>query len=132
LIFEVPISYLDKPLVYHKDKDYWISKFVESLSETAPSYNKEPYAIINGKVEAVKPIRVFYFSNPSDFEIVSAIKPLYEWQSSSYGSWVMENSVTIPTWTRLYDVPALLFHYYVQARFTEKKLCEYYLRWGTN
>ena len=123
-------EFYDVPIIHNKNKDAWISKFIDTLTISNKSMYQEPFSIINGKYEQVKVLRLLKFSKPFDAEITDIIDPLYQWCISSHGEWVLENSIGPPTWTRLYDVVSYLSHFYVRARFTEKKITEYYLKFS--
>ena len=56
--------------------------------------------------------------------------PIYDWQQSDAGKFVMENAVITPKWER-YQNPMTWGHTYVIiAELEAKKLTEFYLRWG--
>jgi len=123
-------DYYNKPLIHNLDKEQWISKFAQSLFEKNENDITEPYALIDNHIYKVKPVKVLQFYTPTSYEIINAINPLFKWQSSSEGIWVTENAVSNPTWSRYINIDSSKFQYIVVARFTEKKLSEYYLRWG--
>lgn len=56
--------------------------------------------------------------------------PIWKWQQTDQGKFVMENSIETPRWERKVDVRHYGWTYYIVARFEEKKLSEFYLRWG--
>ena len=57
-------------------------------------------------------------------------EPIYNWQQTDAGKFVMDNAVIVPKWER-YQNPSLWGHTYVIiAELEEKKLTEFYLRWG--
>jgi hypothetical protein len=56
--------------------------------------------------------------------------PIYQWQQTDAGKFVMENAVITPKWER-YQNPMNWGHTYVIiAELEAKKLTEFYLRWG--
>ena len=59
-----------------------------------------------------------------------AAEPLYQWQQTDAGRWVMENAVDTPEWHRQADIKSFGHRYIVTAIFETKKLTEYYLRFG--
>ncbi len=87
--------------------------------------------VLNEVVVKTKEIAVHTFMQGDvDDPDLYAAEPLYNWQKSPQGEWVMENSVEPPVWHRMAD-PANYGHkYIVTATFAEKKLTEYYLRFG--
>ena len=56
--------------------------------------------------------------------------PIWKWQQTDQGKFVMENSVQTPRWLRAVDPSTYGYKYSILAEFDEKKLVEYYLRWG--
>jgi len=58
-------------------------------------------------------------------------EPIYKWQQTDHGKWVMENAVPdSPKWNRYLD-PATYGHkYMISAVFEGSKITEYYLRFG--
>ena len=57
-------------------------------------------------------------------------QPIWEWQQTPPGKFVMENAVIKPMW-RGYPNPTTWGHTYVIiAELEAKKLTEFYLRWG--
>ena len=59
-----------------------------------------------------------------------ATEPLYEWQKSPVGQWCMENALETPIWHRHNDPTSFGHRYTISATFAEKKLTEFYLRFG--
>ena len=59
-------------------------------------------------------------------------EPIWQWQQTEMGKWVMENAVQEPLWQRMAD-PVMWGHkYIITAEFEGKKLTEYYLRFGSS
>jgi hypothetical protein len=59
-----------------------------------------------------------------------AAEPLYDWQQSDPGKFVMEHAIDKPTWHRHLDQSTYGYRYAIVAELEMKKLSEYYLRWG--
>jgi len=58
-------------------------------------------------------------------------EPIWQWQQTLQGQWVMENATQPPIWNRMAD-PVMWGHkYIITAEFEGKKLTEYYLRFGS-
>jgi hypothetical protein len=76
--------------------------------------------IVNGV--AVKYIDVlvhtFRLSDVEDPEIYAA-EPIWEWQQSPAGCWVMEHSVTQPYWTQRIDYHSYGYEFTIIARLSE-------------
>ena len=59
-----------------------------------------------------------------------AAEPLYKWQESDEGKFIMEHAIDKPTWHRYLDQSTYGYQYAIEAELEMKKLSEYYLRWG--
>ena len=61
-----------------------------------------------------------------------AAEPMWKWQQSDVGQFVMENSIEPPVWNRQLDLRSYGHTYIITAELEKKKLSEFYLRWGKN
>ncbi len=59
-----------------------------------------------------------------------AAQPLYDWEHSEQGQFVMKNSKTQPEWNRYLDHTTFGYRYAITAELEKKKLSEYLLKWG--
>ena len=59
-----------------------------------------------------------------------ASEPLYKWEKSEQGKFIMENAIDTPKWHRHIDHMNFGHRYKIVAEIEKKKLAEYYLRWG--
>lgn len=57
-----------------------------------------------------------------------AAQPLYEWEQSEQGQFIMNNAVNKPQWQRQIDHQMFGFRYVIIAELESKKLSEYLLR----
>jgi hypothetical protein len=57
-------------------------------------------------------------------------EPLWKWQQSDAGKFVMENSVTQPEWHKHQTIHDYGLQIAIVAELEKKKLSEFYLRWG--
>jgi hypothetical protein len=57
-----------------------------------------------------------------------AAQPIYEWQESEAGKFVLENAVETPIWQRQHDNVHYGWQYVIIAELEKKKLSEFYLR----
>lgn len=71
----------------------------------------------------------FIISDVDDPDLFAG-EPLWEWQNSERGQWVMERSIETPVWTRVMEPVYYRYQYVITARFDTKTLTEYYLRFG--
>lgn len=61
-----------------------------------------------------------------------AAQPLWEWQESEQGKFVMEHAIEPPIWHRHNNVMTYNLEYIIVAELESKKLSEFYLKWGKN
>ena len=57
-----------------------------------------------------------------------AAQPLWEWQESEQGKFVMEHAVETPIWHRQADLQNYGHQYIIVAELEKKKLSEFYLK----
>jgi hypothetical protein len=57
-------------------------------------------------------------------------EPIYNWQQTEAGKFVMKHAVDQPSWHRYADPIAYGFKYTIVAELEKKKLSEFYLKWG--
>jgi hypothetical protein len=57
-----------------------------------------------------------------------AAQPLWEWQQSEFGQWVMKNAADTPTWHRMADPMSYGYKYRITAKFMGPCLTEMLLR----
>jgi hypothetical protein len=58
-----------------------------------------------------------------------ASQPLYDWQQSEAGAWVMAHAVEPPFWTRQADIQSYGYRYYIVARLKEQDQTFWSLKW---
>lgn len=59
-----------------------------------------------------------------------AAEPMWKWQQSEQGKFVMENAVDQPEWHRQLDHTTYGYQYAIVAELEKNKLAEFYLKWG--
>lgn len=94
-----------------------------------PVRNK--YNVIGDRVEECREMIVYTFkmSDVDDPDLCAA-QPLYEWQQSEFGQWVMKNAADTPTWHRSADPMTYGYQYRITAKFMGPALTEMLLRKG--
>jgi len=102
----------------------------EEYSNVPSGTYKYPYQIIDDKIVEIKEITVYTF-NVGDVEDpdLYAGEPLYKWQQSEMGQWVMEHSVETPSWHRMADLVTFGHKYAIRAKLSGKDLTYFYLKW---
>lgn len=72
-------------------------------------------------------VHSFRMGDAEDPDLYAA-QPLYDWQHSDAGQFVMKNAAETPEWHRYLDHSTMGYVYSVTAILEKKKLSEYYLR----
>jgi hypothetical protein len=75
-------------------------------------------------------VHKFNVSDVDDPDIYAA-GPLFDWERSEAGQFVMKHAVDTPVWHRHMDSMWMGYKYIIVAELEAKKLSEFYLRWGT-
>lgn len=85
----------------------------------------------DGTVQEIHKVVVhrFKLSDVEDPDLYAA-QPLWEWQNSDQGKFVMANALEQPEWRRHLEHDSFSYTYVVIARLEKKKLSEFYLKWG--
>lgn len=71
----------------------------------------------------------FQMSDVDDPDLYAA-QPLWEWQQSEAGQFVMNNAVDKPEWQRNHSYLTMGYEYVIIAELEKKKLAEFYLKFG--
>lgn len=80
----------------------------------------------------VKKVNVHYFTvgDTEDPELYAA-EPIWNWQQTDAGKWVMEHAVEPPVWHRVIDQTIYGYRYCITAKLTAKDYTFWTLKWGT-
>jgi hypothetical protein len=89
------------------------------------------YNIVGDRVEESKIVEVHKFTmgDVEDPDLYAA-QPLYEWEHSDQGQWIMKNACETPTWHRIADPTSYGYKYVIHARLMGPALTEWLLRKG--
>ena len=74
-------------------------------------------------------VHTFTVGDVEDPDLYAAV-PIYQWQESDCGKYVMEHAVETPTFHQSLDYESFGYRYAITAELEAKKLSEFYLRWG--
>lgn len=89
------------------------------------------YKIIDGRVEEIRQVIVHEFTmGDVDDPDLYAAQPLWEWEQTDKGQWVMHNAYEKPVWYRLDSYDYMGYKYIIKAKFCGAKLTEYLLKYG--
>lgn len=73
-------------------------------------------------------VHEFTIADIDDPEIFAA-EPLYKWEHSPAGQWVMEHAVEVPKWHKYISPDEVNYRYKVIAQFRESDAIIYNLKW---
>jgi hypothetical protein len=103
-------------------------------SEQAERLFKAPeWKLINDQAVKFTDVKVYEF-NLGDVEDpdLYAGEPLYQWQQTEAGKWVMAHAVDIPFWHRAVNPHSFGWTYYVIARLSEQDQTYWTLKWKSH
>jgi hypothetical protein len=111
---------------------YLADKYFEHHNVYTHRPPRNKYNIIGDRVEECKEIIVHSFSmgDVEDPDLYAA-QPLYEWEKSEAGQWVMKNAADTPTWYRIADPMSYGYQYQIRAKLMGPALTEWLLRHGS-
>jgi hypothetical protein len=89
------------------------------------------YKVENDVVKEIHKIVVHKFdlSDVDDPDIYAA-GPIFDWERSDVGQFVMKHAVDKPEWHKQMDPMFMGYRYIIIAELESKKLSEFYLRFG--
>lgn len=71
----------------------------------------------------------FQLSDVDDPDLYAA-QPMWEWQNSEAGKFVIQNAVVQPEWHKNVSYLTMGYQYAIIAELEKKKLAEFYLKFG--
>jgi hypothetical protein len=94
--------------------------------------DKVRYTVEDKVVKEIHKVVVHKF-DISDFEDpdIYAAGPLFDWERSEAGQFVMKHAVDTPVWHKHMDPMFMGYRFIIVAELESKRLSEFYLRWGT-
>jgi hypothetical protein len=89
------------------------------------------YMIIEDRVEEVREVMVHEFTmgDVEDPDLYAA-EPLWKWQQSEEGTWIMEHAAETPCWYRIPDTMQYGYRYEIRAKLSGARLTEWLLKYG--
>lgn len=86
--------------------------------------------IINGIPKKIHQVEVHKFSvGDSEDPDLYAADPIYRWEQSEVGQYIMSKAVETPIWKRHTDITSYGTHYVIFAKLYEEDITYYTLRW---
>lgn len=104
---------------------------LRNLNHKHPRHNRPPECkVINGTVVKFSDMVVHQFRiGDVDDPALYATKPIWQWQQTDAGKFVMENAVEPPWWIRHVDHLWLGFEFVIVARMRESDQTFYTLKY---
>ena len=98
----------------------------------APKKVTQKYMLIDDRVHEIHNAIVHKF-NMGDVEdpILFAGEPLWKWQNSEVGKWVMEHAVETPMWHRHQDYATYGHTFAITAKLKSRDYSYFLLKWGS-
>jgi hypothetical protein len=92
-----------------------------AITDSPKLYHAPETRIIDNRAVRVTDVCVhtFVLGDVEDPDLYAA-QPLYAWQQSAAGQWVMEHAMETPYWLRDADPLTLGFRYQIRARLTDQ------------
>ena len=89
------------------------------------------HMIIDGQVHEIYTVRVheFRMGDVEDPDLYAA-QPLWDWQESEIGKWVMDRAVDAPEWHRQSDPVTFGHQYVILAKLKDIDYTAWQLKWG--
>jgi hypothetical protein len=99
-------------------------------AEAEKLFKAPDYKLINDKAVKFSDVKVHEFTmgDVEDPDLYAA-QPIYEWQESEAGKWVMEHAVEKPFWHRTVSPYNYGWTYYIIARLSEQDQTYWTLKW---
>jgi hypothetical protein len=88
------------------------------------------YKIIEDQVHEIHNIVVhrFRMGDVEDPDLYAA-QPLWEWQESEQGRWIMERAIEAPIWHRQVDAMSYGHEYAITAKLKERDYTHWLVKW---
>ena len=103
-----------------------ISKWLEPVQPLLPKFSPCPVnSLDKGQWQVV---HEFTMGDVDDPDIYAA-EPLWQFQQSEKGQWVIEHSLETPVYQRVIDQMYYGYKYKISARLTEQDITYFLLRW---
>jgi hypothetical protein len=99
-------------------------------AESQKLFKAPEWKLIEDKAVKISDVVVheFVMGDVEDPDLYAA-EPLYEWQNTEAGKWVMEHAVETPFWHRQVNPYYYGLTYYVVARLKEQDQTYWALKW---
>lgn len=108
-----------------------MARTVSYTPEQTSHWRPEETKIIDEQPVRFRDVCVYKFlmSDVEDPDIMAS-EPIWQWQQSEMGQWVMEHAAEKPYWTRVMDPNIYGYQYRIMARLSEQNECFWRLKWS--
>lgn len=97
-------------------------------TESKPKYQIRLSDIGEESVSITHVVHTIKMSDVEDPDLLVA-EPIYQWQQTEAGKWIMENSNPKPSWHRNMDYNSYGYVYQIRAYLTHKQLTYWKLKY---
>lgn len=97
-------------------------------SEDRPKYQLHISDIGEETVSITQVVHTIRMGDVEDPDLMVA-QPIWEWQQTEPGKWIMENSNPKPSWHRNHDIYNYGYTYHIRAYLTHKQLTFWKLKY---
>jgi hypothetical protein len=74
-------------------------------------------------------VHKFYIGDVEDIELYAA-EPLYQFEQSEKGQWIMQNALETPKWHQRFTADSFRIMIYIEAKFSDEMATFFELKWG--
>ena len=101
---------------------------IEELKKSRPKYQITLSDTGEESVTITHIVHTIKIGDVEDPDLFVA-DPIYKWQQTEAGKWIMENSAPAPSWHRNVDYNTYGYTYQIRAYLTHKQLTYYKLKY---
>jgi len=97
-----------------------------------PTHTTPKVMIIEDRACKIYNIRVHEFTmgDVDDIEIYAA-EPIWKWQQTDAGKWIMKHAIESPVWNKIADYNTFGHRIVITAKLKEKDYTFWQLKWGS-
>ena len=104
-----------------------------TLGAPSKGIGNNKFILIAGKAHEIHTVKVheFRLGDVEDPDLYAA-QPLYDWQQSEMGEWIMARAVDAPEWHRTTDPMSVGHRYIIIAKLKDIDYTAWQIKWGIN
>ncbi len=110
---------------------YHNSPYQGTIGASSKGLGNNKFILIDGKAHEIHTVKVheFRMGDVEDPDLYAA-QPLYDWQTSEMGEWVMARAVDTPEWHRQTDTLSFGHRYVIIAKLKDIDYTAWQIKWG--